>query len=111
MSQDYTLTGTIIKINETQEFDSGFCKREFIVDTGGEWPQQIKFECVKDNVTMLDQRAEGDEVTVHFNIRGNEYNDRYYVDLQAWRMALRHSADEQCPDPDDTQDNDDGKPF
>ena len=28
----------------------------------------------------------GQEVTVHFNLRGNEYNGKYYVNLQAWRL-------------------------
>nr|MDA3875178.1 DUF3127 domain-containing protein [Kiritimatiellia bacterium] len=28
----------------------------------------------------------GQEVTVHFDIRGNEYKDRFFVNLNAWRV-------------------------
>ena len=35
---------------ETKEFKSGFKKREFVVNTGGEYPQSIKMEVVKDNI-------------------------------------------------------------
>ncbi len=28
----------------------------------------------------------GDEVQVTFNIRGNEYNGRYFNNLQAWKL-------------------------
>ena len=38
------LTGTIKVIGDTQEFDSGFKKREFVVTTKEEYPQHVKME-------------------------------------------------------------------
>ena len=67
-------------------FDSGFTKREFVVTSDERYPQDIKFECVKERVSLLDNVSEGDEVTVSFDLRGNEYKERYYVNLVAWKI-------------------------
>ena len=80
--------GTIIAIDDVIKFDSGFTKREFVIKTtdDGEYPQDIKFELVKDKTSLVDQYQLGDKVTVHFNVRGREYNEKYYVNLVAWRL-------------------------
>lgn len=78
--------GRIKVIMDTQTFDSGFSKREFVVTTQEQYPQDIKFEFYKDKCATLDSFTVGDEVNVHFNLRGNEFNGRYYVNLQAWKM-------------------------
>lgn len=80
--------GEIIAIDETIEFDSGFTKREFVIKTtdDGDYPQDIKFELVKDKTALVDKYKLGDKVTVHFNVRGREYNGKYYVNLVAWKL-------------------------
>ena len=81
------LEGKITKIFDTMTFDSGFQKREFVVTTlEDQYPQQIKFEFIKDRCSTLDGYAVDDLVKVQFNIKGREYNGNYFVNLQAWRM-------------------------
>lgn len=80
------LKGKIKLINETQTWDSGFSKREFVITTPEQYPQDIKLEVVKDKCNVLENYAIGDDVDVSFNIRGNEYNGNYYVNLQAWKI-------------------------
>jgi hypothetical protein len=83
----YELTGIVHAIYDTQTFPSGFSKREFVVETSEEkFPQQIKLEAVKETCQRLDLYQEGDPITVSFNIRGNEYNGKHYVNLQAWKF-------------------------
>jgi len=82
----YQMTGKIKKILDTQTFASGFSKREFVVTVDGKYPQDIVVECVKEKITMLDGFRPNDTVTVHFDIRGREYNDRYFVNLAAWKI-------------------------
>lgn len=82
----YELEGTIKVIFESQTFDSGFIKRDFVITTDDRFPQDIKMECIKEKVELLDSFAEGDRVKASFNLRGNEYRDRYYVNLQAWKL-------------------------
>jgi single-strand DNA-binding protein len=80
------IMGKIKLINDIQTFDSGFQKREFVVTTQEQYPQDVKFEVVKDKCSLLDRFPAGSDVKVHFNIRGNEYNGKYYVNLQMWKI-------------------------
>ena len=95
----YTTEGRIIVIEEPQSFASGFTKREFVIETDEKYPQQVKFECVKDGVAMLDGRKIGDPVTVHFNLRGREYNGRYFVNLHCYKIECDSVAnmDDDAP--------------
>ena len=83
----YEATGKIKTIFETQTFPSGFTKREFVLTTGDEnYPQDIKFEMIKDKCSWLDKFQEGSEATVSFDIRGNEFKGKYYVNLNCWKL-------------------------
>ena len=83
----YETKGTIKLISEVQSFPSGFSKREFVVTTQHDkYPQDLKFEVVKDKCSLLDNFADGQEVQVNFDIRGNEYNGKYYVNLSCWKL-------------------------
>jgi single-strand DNA-binding protein len=89
------IEGSVKLIFETQTFNSGFQKREFVITTKEQYPQDIKFELVKDRIDLVDAYNVGDDLKVHFNIRGNEYNGKYFVNLQAWRIeAVAHKAAE-----------------
>jgi single-stranded DNA-binding protein len=84
----YEATGKIKVIYETQSFPSGFSKREFVVTTAdSKYPQDLKFEVVKDKCTILDNYKEGADVVVNFDVRGNEYNGKYYVNLSCWKLS------------------------
>ena len=82
----YEAAGTIKVVMDTQTFDSGFSKREFVVTTKEQYPQDLKFELVKDKISLIDKYKTGDDVKVSFNLRGNEYNGRYFVNLGAWKI-------------------------
>lgn len=91
----YEAAGKIKLINETQSFPSGFSKREFVVTTANDkYPQDLKFEIVKDKCTLLDSFNPGQEVQVTFDIRGNEYNGKYYVSLSCWKIQPANGAAE-----------------
>ena len=82
----YEMTGTVKQVNDVMTFPSGFTKREFVVTTPEQYPQDVVFETVKDKTAMLDSLSAGQEVTVHFDIRGREYNGKHFVNLSAWRI-------------------------
>lgn len=88
MAQTFELEGTLKHVYDVQTFASGFSKREFVVEVpDGKYPQMIKFECVKDKTSMLDSFRVGDSVKVAFDIRGSEYKERFYVNLNAWKLT------------------------
>ncbi|MEX2598004.1 MAG: DUF3127 domain-containing protein [Salibacteraceae bacterium] len=86
------LEGRIKLIYDTQSFDSGFQKREFVITTKEQYPQDVKFELIKDRIDLISPYKNGDEIKVHFNVRGNEFREKYYVNLQAWRIESASSA-------------------
>lgn len=93
----YEASGTIKLIEDVQTFGSGFTKREFVVTTEHDkYPQDLKFEVVKDKCSLLDAFEAGQKVVVNFDIRGNEYKGRYYVNLSAWKIQ---AADGSAPVP------------
>ncbi|MGJ8655882.1 MAG: DUF3127 domain-containing protein [Akkermansiaceae bacterium] len=103
----YEAQGTIKIINDTQSFSSGFTKREFVITTGdSKWPQDIKFEIVKDKCSLLDQFAVGQTVNVSFDIRGNEYNGKYYVNLNCWKIQAGSGGGAQPAPANNTSSND-----
>jgi len=97
----YELTGTVKEIFEEQTFGSGFNKREFVVtDEADKYPQDIKFECVKEKVDLVNKLSKGDKVKVTFDIRGREWKGNYYVNLAAWKVESASgsgSSDEPPP--------------
>ena len=96
----YELTGKIKLINDAQTFSSGFTKREFVVTVeDGKYPQDISLECVKEKIKLLDEFKAGQEVTVTFDIRGREYNGRYFNNLQAWRITQAGASAAGAPAP------------
>ena len=74
-------------------------------------------EFVQDKVALLDSLSPGDEVTVTFDIRGREYNGRYFNNLQGWKIetqgagAAAAPADEAPPFPSPEDFGDDDIPF
>ncbi len=88
---NYEMPGRVKTVMDPQTFPSGFTKREFVIVTKDDYPQEIKFECVKDRCALLDAIKPDDDVTVRFSVRGNEYKGRYYVNLQAWQIDKQNS--------------------
>jgi hypothetical protein len=86
----YDLTGKIKLIQEAKTFSSGFTKREMVVIVeDGKYPQEINIEFVQDKTSLLDNLQVGQEVTVTFDIRGREYNGRYFNNLQGWKISAQ----------------------
>ncbi len=96
MAKSYEMEGKIHLIDEVQEFKNNFTKREFVIETvDGQYTQHIKFELIKDNTSLVDDFSQGDPIKVHFDIRGNEYNGRFYVNLTAWRVEKPSGGTQQ----------------
>ena len=89
----YDLTGKVKLIQEPQTFASGFTKREVVVTVeDGKYPQEINLEFLQDKVSLLDNVSEGQEIKVTFDIRGREYNGRYFNNLVGWKIEAGEGA-------------------
>ena len=91
------IKGSVKVIGETIEVGSkGFKKRQLVVSTEEQYVQHIPMDFVQDKTGLLDGYSIGDSVTVGVNVRGNEYNDKYYVSLQGWKIE-KASGEKPAP--------------
>ena len=88
------IKGKLIEIFDTTRVSDKFQKREFAVEyaENPSYPEYIKFELIQDKCGLLDQFHVGQEVQVHFNLKGRKWTDpqgnvKYFNSLQAWKIA------------------------
>lgn len=90
----YKAEGKIEKILDTEQKSASFQAREFVIEVAdGQYPQMVKFQLVQDKCTLIDDYAEGDMVEVDFDLRGREWNGKYFTNLQAWRIGKAGEGD------------------
>ena len=89
--------GKLYKIFDTQDISATFKKREFVIETDDKYPQLVKFELTQDNCDKISDFKEGENIVVHFNIRGREWTSpknevKYFVSLNAWRLEKEQAT-------------------
>ena len=84
----YKAEGKIQKIFDTEQKSATFQAREFVIEVAdGQYPQMVKFQLVQDKCDLIDGYREGEAINVDFDLRGREWNGKYFTNLQAWRIA------------------------
>ena len=88
------ITGKIKLIGETETVGSvgTFKKRLIVISTEEQYPQHVPVDFVQDKTSILDKYQVGEEVKVSVNVRGNEYNGKYYVSLNGWKIEKLSQA-------------------
>lgn len=91
------LTGKIKLVRPTQQVSSSFSKREFVITTDEQYPQDIQIEFTQDKCDLLNDVQVGQQVTVGINIRGREWINpqgeaKYFNTIQAWKINKGNSA-------------------
>lgn len=102
---ELTIKGAIKLINPIKVISDKFSVREFVISTGdAKYPQEIIFQTVNDKMDIIAPYGQGQVVEVYFNVRGREYNGRYYNTLDAWKVqgeVTTSPVNEPMPMPDD----------
>jgi hypothetical protein len=80
------ILGKVKIVREEQTFPSGFTKREFVITTEEQYPQDISFELLKEKASLISSYNPGDRIKVFFDIRGREYQGKYYNSLVSWKI-------------------------
>jgi hypothetical protein len=90
--------GKIIVLGETMTVGSAgtFRKRTIVVETQEQYPQTIPIDFVQDKTEILNAYKVGESVKICINIRGNEYNGKYYVSLNGWNIN-KHDTNNASP--------------
>lgn len=115
----FEIEGVLHKKFETENKTDTFQAREMILEIqDGNYPQLIKFQLVQDRCTLLDPIPEGQKIKVSFDLRGREWNGKYFTNLNAWKIEtaeIETSSTDQFPtaedDPANLDEQDDDLPF
>jgi hypothetical protein len=83
---DFFIEGKLLKKYDTQQVTATFSKRELVLEVPGTYVQYVKFELKQAKCGELDAFNEGEQIKVHFNIDGREWQGKYFTNLSAWRI-------------------------
>ncbi|MEM9887772.1 MAG: DUF3127 domain-containing protein [Bacteroidota bacterium] len=88
----FEIEGKLHKKYDTESKTASFQAREFVIETEGTYPQFIKFQLTQDRCSIIDGNQEGEMIKVHFDLRGREWNGKYFTNLNAWRVEQASTA-------------------
>jgi hypothetical protein len=107
----FDVTGKLVAKFDTVQRTETFRTREFVVETtedinGRTINNYIKFQSVQDRTSLVDRFNIGDNIRVHFNIKGSKWekngNTNYITNLDAWRLeqaSLKGNEPSDMPPP------------
>lgn len=94
------IKGTVNKILEEQSGESKngpWRKRDFILETEGQYPKNVCITQWGDNIDKADVQ-EGETIIAHIDIQSREYKGNWYTDVKAWKVE-RPDAQQQQSEP------------
>lgn len=103
----FEITGKLIEKYDIIQRTETFRIREFVIEVTDEFGGRqisnfIKFQCTQDRTALPDRFNLGDEVKVHFNLRGTKWvkegKENYFTNLDAWRIEQVKIATEAAQD-------------
>lgn len=90
----FDITGTLVKKFEIETKGESFRVRDFVIkaNDGGQYDNFVKFQTTQDRTAIIDDYNEGDEIKVHFDLRGRQWQEKYFTNLNAWRVEAVSKA-------------------
>ena len=72
---------------------NGFQKRDLVITTDGQYPQDIIIQFAQGNCALLDNLQIGQIVKIHFNLQGREWTNqqgevKYFNTVVGWKIEL-----------------------
>ena len=88
-------------------------KQSFLLDTGAQYNPEICFQLFgEEKVKLIEEYELGDKVEVFFNISSREYNNRYYHNIDAWKInSIKEKNLQEQKGNDDIKSPEENLPF
>jgi hypothetical protein len=93
-----TYTGILKVKNAEVKVSEKFKKREFVLtDNAQSYPQTILFQLTQDRCSLIENAKLGDEVTVHFLLKGREWKNpqgeiKFFNSLDVFRVDVSKAS-------------------
>lgn len=86
------VTGKIKVINATQQISAAYQKREIVITTEEQFPQNILIEFMQDRCDLVNPFKIWDKVTVSIKLKGREWVNpqgdyKYFNSIEGWRIV------------------------
>ncbi len=85
------ITGNIKLIQDvesgTSKSGNEWSKRTIVVTTAEKYPQDLSIDFLGDKIGQINNFQVGNPVTVGINLRGQEYNGKYYTSINGWKIS------------------------
>ena len=92
------VVGKVKMIDVTKEVGTGgFKKRDIVVTTDEQYPQDILVQFVQDKTDLLNNYKVGDSVKIDINLRGREWTNPegktvYFNTIQGWKIFANSAS-------------------
>ena len=96
---EFKVSGVVLSIGEEQQVSATFKKRAIRIETDDKYPQIIEIFFVQDKTSLLNTYQVGETVEIKFNIRGNEWKERVFIELTGWFISRAGAAAGQSTKP------------
>jgi ribosomal protein L3 len=88
----FEVIGKLHRVFPIEQKTATFQAREFVLEiASGQYSEYVKFQAIQDRCQLLDAFQEGDVVKVSFDLRGREWQGKYFTNLNAWRIEKADS--------------------
>jgi hypothetical protein len=85
------VSGKVFKILNEQKGTSAagkdWVKQDFVIETDDQYPKKIAVTAMGDKIVpVVKTLSVGQQVTIHINIESREYQDKWFSNINVWRV-------------------------
>jgi|TARA_R110000782_G_scaffold193423_2_gene282985 hypothetical protein len=88
---DYSVTGIVEKVlpvEQVKEWEKG----GIVIKTEDEYNNLYPLVAFGKTMEKIANIKEGQQVTAYFNVKANEYQGKYYTNLDVWKVDVLNNA-------------------
>jgi hypothetical protein len=90
---ELVVKGTLLSISEPQKKSDKFTLVEIVVEEySPQYPQKIIFQVGQKQLEHVSKWKVGSQVEVKANVKGREYNGRYFNTIEAWFVKMEQGV-------------------
>ncbi|MCC6818626.1 MAG: DUF3127 domain-containing protein [Bacteroidia bacterium] len=91
----YEIEGELVHVGEIEAKTDTFKIMDFVIKTEDQYPQFIKMQAVNKTCDGIKALGIGSKINCHFNLKGREYNEKYYTTISCWKYDIRAKVDKK----------------
>ena len=89
---ELSIKGRVIKLlpetNGTSQAGKAWVKQDFVIETADQYPKKVCFTAFGEKIVpVVKTLTVGQEVEVSFNVESREHNEKFYTQLNCWKIS------------------------